>query len=169
MATIGFLGLGNMGRPMALNLMKAGHQVIGYDLSAEACKASADAGLTVAADADVAVRKADIVVTMLPAGKHVLDAYSGRMNLLAKAQKGTLFIDCSTIDITSARAASEAASKAGMLAVDAPVSGGVGGAAAATLTFMVGGSEEAFAKAKPVLEAMGKKIVHCGAAGAVAS
>ena len=165
MATIGFLGLGNMGRPMALNLVKAGHQVIGFDLSAEACKDSSEAGLTVAADADVAVRKAEIVVTMLPAGKHVLDVYAGRMNLLSKAAKGTLFIDCSTIDIGSAREASALASKAGMQALDAPVSGGVGGAAAGSLTFMVGGSDEAFAKARPILEAMGKKIVHCGGAG----
>jgi 3-hydroxyisobutyrate dehydrogenase len=111
------------------------------------------------------VKDADIIITMLPAGKHVLDAYSGSMNLLGIAKKGALFIDCSTIDIASARTASAAAEKVGMLSVDAPVSGGVGGAAGATLTFMVGGADEAFAKAKPVLEQMGKKIVHCGSAG----
>ncbi|KAF0230525.1 MAG: 3-hydroxyisobutyrate [Beijerinckiaceae bacterium] len=165
MSTIGFLGLGNMGRPMALNLLKAGHSVVGFDLSSAACKASAEAGLTVAASAAEAVYGAEIVITMLPAGKHVLDAYSGAMNLLGTAPKGALFIDCSTIDIASARAASAAAEKAGMLSVDAPVSGGVGGAAGATLTFMVGGADAAFAKAKPILEQMGKKIVHCGGAG----
>ena len=165
MSRIGFLGLGNMGRPMALNLVKAGHEVTGFDLSAGACKASADAGLTIAANATDAVKNADIVITMLPAGKHVVDAYSGAMNLLGVAPKGALFIDCSTIDIASARAASAAAAAAGMLSVDAPVSGGVGGAAGATLTFMVGGADDAFAKAKPILEAMGKKIVHCGGAG----
>ena len=165
MSTIGFLGLGNMGGPMALNLVKAGHRVLGFDLSAAASKMSADAGVPVATNAADAVKDADIVITMLPAGKHVLDAYSGSMNLLGVVKPGTLFIDCSTIDIASARAASAAATKAGMLSVDAPVSGGVGGASGATLTFMVGGADEAFAKAKPILEAMGKKIVHCGGAG----
>ncbi|OYU48795.1 MAG: 3-hydroxyisobutyrate dehydrogenase [Rhizobiales bacterium PAR1] len=165
MSTIGFLGLGNMGGPMALNLVKAGHKVLGFDLSAAASKMSADAGVPVATNATDAVRDADTVITMLPAGKHVLDAYSGSMNLLGVVRPGTLFIDCSTIDIASARAASAAATKAGMLSVDAPVSGGVGGASGATLTFMVGGADEAFAKAKPILEAMGKKIVHCGGAG----
>ncbi len=165
MSTIGFLGLGNMGRPMALNLVKAGHVVRGFDLSPAACTASADAGLAVAASAQAAVAGADVVITMLPAGKHVLDAYSGSMNLLGVASKGALFIDCSTVDIASARAASAAALAAGMLSVDAPVSGGVGGAAGATLTFMVGGEDGAFAKAKPILEQMGKKIVHCGGAG----
>jgi 3-hydroxyisobutyrate dehydrogenase len=165
MSTIGFLGLGNMGGPMALNLVKAGHQVLGFDLSAAANQISAEAGVPGAASAAEAVKEAGIVITMLPAGKHVLDAYSGSMNLLSVAKPGTLFIDCSTIDIASARAASAAATKAGMLSVDAPVSGGVGGASGATLTFMVGGADEAFAKAKPILEAMGKKIVHCGGPG----
>jgi 3-hydroxyisobutyrate dehydrogenase len=165
MATIGFLGLGNMGRPMALNLVKAGHKVTGFDLSEAACKASAAEGLAIGTDAGATVKDADIVITMLPAGKHVVDAYSGAMNLLGAAKPGTLFIDCSTIDIASARAASAAATAKGMLAVDAPVSGGVGGAAGATLTFMVGGEDAAFARAKPILEAMGKKIVHCGGPG----
>ena len=165
MATIGFLGLGNMGRPMALNLVKAGHKVAGFDLSKAACDAAAADGLAIAADGAGAVKGADIVITMLPAGKHVVGAYTGAMNLLGAAKPGTLFIDCSTIDIASARTAAKAATDKGMLAVDAPVSGGVGGAAGATLTFMVGGADEAFAKAKPILEAMGKKIVHCGGAG----
>lgn len=165
MATIGFLGLGNMGRPMALNLVKAGHSVAGFDLSKAACDAAAADGLKIAADGAGAVKDADIVITMLPAGKHVVGAYSGAMNLLGAARPGTLFIDCSTIDIASARTASKAATDKGMLAVDAPVSGGVGGAAGATLTFMVGGADEAFVKAKPILDAMGKKIVHCGGAG----
>ncbi len=165
MATIGFLGLGNMGRPMALNLVKAGHKVTGFDLSKAACDAAAADGLAIATDGAGAVKDADIVITMLPAGKHVVGAYTGAMNLLGAAKPGTLFIDCSTIDIASARTAAKAATDKGMLAVDAPVSGGVGGAAGATLTFMVGGADEAFAKAKPILEAMGKKIVHCGGAG----
>jgi len=165
MATIGFLGLGNMGRPMALNLVKAGHKVAGFDLSKAACDAAAADGLAIATDGAGAVKGADIVITMLPAGKHVVGAYTGAMNLLGAAKPGTLFIDCSTIDIASARTAAKAATDKEMLAVDAPVSGGVGGAAGATLTFMVGGADEAFAKAKPILEAMGKKIVHCGGAG----
>ncbi len=165
MATIGFLGLGNMGRPMALNLVKAGHKVTGFDLSKAACDAAAADGLPIAADGAGAVKDAEIVITMLPAGKHVVGAYTGTMNLLGAAKHGTLFIDCSTIDIASARTAAKAATDKGMLAVDAPVSGGVGGAAGATLTFMVGGADEAFTKAKPILEAMGKKIVHCGGAG----
>ena len=165
MATIGFLGLGNMGRPMALNLVKAGHKVTGFDLSKAACDAAAAVGLAIATEGAGAVKDADIVITMLPAGKHVVGAYTGAMNLLGAAKPGTLFIDCSTIDIASARTAAKAATDKGMLAVDAPVSGGVGGAAGATLTFMVGGADEAFAKAKPILEAMGKKIVHCGGAG----
>jgi 3-hydroxyisobutyrate dehydrogenase len=165
MATIGFLGLGNMGRPMALNLVKAGHMVIGFDLAPAACDAAKADGLPIAADGAGAVRDADIVITMLPAGKHVVSAYSGAMNLLGNARPGTLFIDCSTIDIVSARAASASATAKGMLSLDAPVSGGVGGAAGATLTFMVGGADEAFARARPILEAMGKKIVHCGGAG----
>lgn len=165
MSTIGFLGLGNMGHPMAVNLVKAGHKVLGFDLMEAALKASAADGVAIAGSGAEAVKDAEIVITMLPAGKHVVEAYSGAMNLLGSARKDTLFIDCSTIDIASARIASTAASAAGMLSVDAPVSGGVGGAAGGTLTFMVGGADEAFAKAKPVLEVMGKKIVHCGGAG----
>ena len=163
MSRIAFLGLGNMGAPMAANLVKAGHTVAGFDLVEAAKQAAAGAGVSIAPSASEAVRAADAVITMLPAGKHVLASWS---DFLAAAPKGALVIDCSTIDVDSARKAHQAGSAAGMLTLDAPVSGGVGGATAGTLTFMCGGSPEAFAKAKPLLEAMGKRIVHCGAAGA---
>jgi 3-hydroxyisobutyrate dehydrogenase len=169
MANINFVGLGNMGLPMVLNLIKAGHDVTGFDVVPAAQTAARAAGVTVIdgnADPDAAaaaLKKAEIVITMLPNGKLVLDVYK---QLLPGAAPGTLFIDSSTIDVASARAAAEQAAAAGMASLDAPVSGGVGGAAAGTLTFMVGGTAEAFARAKPVLELMGKKIVHCGAAGA---
>jgi 3-hydroxyisobutyrate dehydrogenase len=169
MANINFVGLGNMGLPMVLNLIKAGHDVTGFDVVPAAQAAARAAGVTVVdgnadpAAAAAALKKAEIVITMLPNGKLVLDVYK---QLLPGAAPGTLFIDSSTIDVASARAAAEQAAAAGMASLDAPVSGGVGGAAAGTLTFMVGGTTEAFARAKPVLELMGKKIVHCGAAGA---
>ncbi len=163
MATVGFVGLGNMGAPMAANLVRAGHAVRGFDLSAGAMQQARDAGVQAAPDAAAAVRQASVVITMLPAGRHVLSAYPG---LLQAAPKGALFIDCSTIDVDSARQAHALAEQAGMPALDAPVSGGTGGAAAGTLTFMVGGSEGAFAAAEPVLSAMGRSRVHCGAAGA---
>jgi 3-hydroxyisobutyrate dehydrogenase len=169
MANINFVGLGNMGLPMVLNLIKAGHDVTGFDVVPAAQAAARAAGVTVVdgnadpAAAAAALKKAEIVTTMLPNGKLVLDVYK---QLLPGAAPGTLFIDSSTIDVASARAAAEQAAAAGMASLDAPVSGGVGGAAAGTLTFMVGGTTEAFARAKPVLELMGKKIVHCGAAGA---
>lgn len=165
MAKIGFLGLGNMGAPMAANLIKAGHSVIGFDPAPAAREAAAAFGVVPAATARLAASEADVVITMLPAGAHVLAAYKGAEGILSAARRGTLFIDCSTIDVDSARAASEAAAAAGMVALDAPVSGGVGGATAGTLTFMAGGTAEAFARAKPYLEAMGKRIVHCGGAG----
>lgn len=163
MTTIAFIGLGNMGNPMAANLIKAGHEVHGFDLVPDNLKIARDNGVTVMANAAAAVKDADMVITMLPAGKHVLAVYE---DIVAAAGKGTLFIDSSTIDVVSARKAHEIAAAAGMLSVDAPVSGGVGGAEAATLTFMAGGSKEAFAKAEPVLKPMGGKIVHCGDAGA---
>jgi 3-hydroxyisobutyrate dehydrogenase len=163
MSKVAFIGLGNMGGPMAANLVKAGHAVQGFDLVEAAKQAAATAGATIAPSAHAAVRGADIVVTMLPAGKHVLAAHA---DFLPAARKGALVIDCSTIDVDSARRAHEAGAAAGMLTLDAPVSGGVGGATAGTLTFMCGGSPDAFAKAKPLLEAMGKRIVHCGGAGA---
>jgi 3-hydroxyisobutyrate dehydrogenase len=165
MAKIGFIGLGNMGGPMARNLVKSQHQVQGFDLVKASLDAVTKDGVTPAASAVGAVKDAEVVVTMLPAGEHVRKIYLGENGLIAAAAKGTLFIDSSTIDVASARAVAEAAAKAGHLMIDAPVSGGIGGAAAGTLTFMVGGPEAAFAKAKPILEAMGKTIVHAGAAG----
>jgi 3-hydroxyisobutyrate dehydrogenase len=164
MAKIGFIGLGNMGAPMAANLVKKGHAVKGFDL-VEANLARAEAsGVTRVASAPEVARDADAVVTMLPAGKDTLAVWGGGM--LAAAAPGTLFIDSSTIDVASARAAHGLAASAKMLSLDAPVSGGVGGAEAATLTFMCGGAGAAFEKAKPILEAMGRRIVHCGEAGA---
>ena len=163
MTKIAFLGLGNMGAPMAANLVKAGHSVEGFDLVEAAKTAAAASGVRIAPSAREAVAAADVVVTMLPAGRHVLASWS---DFLPAARKGALVIDCSTIDVDSAKKAHEAGGAAGMLTLDAPVSGGVGGATAGTLTFMCGGSAEAFAAAKPLLESMGKRIVHCGGAGA---
>ena len=163
MAKIAFIGLGNMGGPMAANLAKAQHQVMAFDLSAGAVDAAVGKGAKKAASAADAVRGAEVVVTMLPAGKHVREVYE--KDVLPNAARGTLLIDCSTIDVESARHVGALAQKAGLEMIDAPVSGGVGGATAGTLTFMVGGSDSAFAKAKPVLEKMGKNIVHAGASG----
>jgi 3-hydroxyisobutyrate dehydrogenase len=163
MTTIAFIGLGNMGGPMAANLVKAGHNVLGVDLVAELCEAAAAAGVTIAGGAGEAVAKADVIVTMLPAGKHVLAVWS---EIAGAAKPGALMIDSSTIDVESSRKAHALAEAKGALSIDAPVSGGVGGAKGATLTFMCGGTEVAFATAKPILEKMGKRIVHCGAAGA---
>jgi 3-hydroxyisobutyrate dehydrogenase len=162
MTNIAFIGLGNMGAPMAANLRSAGHAVQGFDLSATASQAAHMLGLAIAASAAEAVQDAEVVITMLPAGKHVLACYDG---ILPLARPGTLMIDCSTIDVDSARAAHKAAAKAGLQSVDAPVSGGVGGATAATLTFMAGGTQAAFDRAQPFLAAMGKRIVLCGGAG----
>ncbi|MCK1735319.1 3-hydroxyisobutyrate dehydrogenase [Bradyrhizobium sp. 138] len=163
MATIAFIGLGNMGGPMAANLVKAGHKVVAFDLvEASRNQAKAD-GASIAESAASAVKGADGVVTMLPAGKHVLSVWNEVVPVMAK---GALIIDSSTIDVESSRAAHALATKHGVLSVDAPVSGGTGGAKGGTLTFMCGGEENAFAAAKPVLENMGKKIVHCGGAGA---
>ena len=163
MANIAFLGLGNMGGPMAANLVKAGHWVAGYDLVEAQKQTAAETGVSIMGSAHEAVAGAEIVVTMLPAGRHVISAWA---DLLTAAPKGALIVDCSTIDVDSAKRAHEAGAAAGMLTLDAPVSGGVGGASGGTLTFMCGGSNEAFDKAKPALEAMGKRIVHCGGAGA---
>ena len=163
MANIAFLGLGNMGGPMAANLVKAGHWVAGYDLVEAQKMTAAEMGVSVMGSAREAVAGAEIIVTMLPAGRHVLAAWA---EFLPAAPKGALVIDSSTIDVDSAKRAHEAGRAEGVLTLDAPVSGGVGGAAGGTLTFMCGGSAEAFAKAKPVLEAMGKRIVHCGGPGA---
>jgi 3-hydroxyisobutyrate dehydrogenase len=163
MTKIAFIGLGNMGAPMVANLVKAGHAVSGFDLVEAAKTAAAASGASIAPSARDAVSGADVIVTMLPAGKHVLASWS---DFLPAARKGALVIDCSTIDVDSAKRAHEAGGAAGMLTLDAPVSGGVGGATAGTLTFMCGGSDEAFAKAEPILENMGKRIVHCGGPGA---
>lgn len=161
---IAFIGLGNMGLPMAANLVKAGYKVSGFDIVPAAREAAVKAGINVPIEAKDVVKGAQIVISMLPNGKLVLELYTS--GILQAAAPGTLFIDSSTIDVASARAAHELAQKAGMVSLDAPVSGGVGGAAAGTLTFMVGGHEAEFAHAKPILEVMGKKIVHCGGAGA---
>ena len=163
MTSIAFIGLGNMGNPMAANLVKAGHQVAGFDLVPENLATARDNGVTVMANAPAAVKGADVVITMLPAGRHVLSVYE---SVAAQAAAGTLFIDSSTIDVDSARKAHAIAARYGMLSVDAPVSGGTGGASAGTLTFMAGGATEAFARAEPVLKPMAGRIVHCGEAGA---
>ena len=163
MTTIAFIGLGNMGNPMAANLVKAGHTVLGFDLIAENLMTARDHGVTVMANAVAAVKDAEIVITMLPAGKHVLSVYG---DIAAKAKSGALFIDSSTIDVDSAKKAHALAQKHGLLSIDAPVSGGTGGASAGTLTFMAGGSAGAFAKAEPILKPMAGRIVHCGGDGA---
>ncbi len=163
MTDIAFIGLGNMGGPMAANLVTAGHRVSGFDLAEHARKEAASAGVRIAESAVAAVDGADVVVTMLPAGKHVRAVWG---EIIPAAKPGALLIDCSTIDVDSARAVHAAAERAGLPSLDAPVSGGTGGAKAATLTFMVGGAAEAFARARPVLEAMGRKVVHCGGVGA---
>jgi 3-hydroxyisobutyrate dehydrogenase len=163
MARIGFIGLGNMGGPMAANLIRAGYHVDGFDVAAHCCTEAAARGVSIASSAKAAIEAADIVITMLPAGRHVIESYT---HLLPHAKIASLFIDCSTIDVQTARLAHEAARAAGLLSLDAPVSGGVGGAVAGTLTFMVGGSAEAFGLGEKILASMGRKIVHCGEAGA---
>ena len=163
MSIIAFIGLGNMGNPMAANLVKAGHTVLGFDLLPDNLAKATENGVMVKESVADAVAPADVTVTMLPAGKHVLSVYE---EVVAKAHPDSLLIDSSTIDIDSARKAHARAAEAGLLSVDAPVSGGTGGAAAGTLTFMVGGSDEAFAAAEPILKPMAGRIVHCGAAGA---
>jgi 3-hydroxyisobutyrate dehydrogenase len=163
MAGIAFIGLGNMGGPMAANLVKAGHKVVAFDLVAASREQAKSDGAAIAESSVSAAKGADIVVTMLPAGKHVLSVWT---DVLPVMTKGALIIDCSTIDVESAKEAHALAAKHGMASIDAPVSGGTGGAKGATLTLMCGGADKAFAAAKPVLENMGKKIVHCGGAGA---
>jgi 3-hydroxyisobutyrate dehydrogenase len=162
---IGFIGLGNMGGPMAANLIKAGHEVTGFDVVKPALESLAKGGGRAAATAAAAASEVEIVVTMLPAGPQVREVYTGGGGLLAAARPGALLIDSSTIDVETARAVAAAAGERGFDMLDAPVSGGVGGAAAGTLTFMVGGSEKGFARAQPVLGAMGKTIVHAGPSG----
>src|SRR5271154_6250577 len=162
MSNIGFIGLGNMGTPMAANLVKSGGPISGFDVVAASREASARDGIQIVANARSTVEDADIVITMLPAGEHVISVWN---DIAPQARQGTLFIDCSTIDVASAREAHKLAAQQGVATLDAPVSGGVGGATAATLTFMVGGSHHAFERGKPVLERMGKRVVHCGEAG----
>jgi 3-hydroxyisobutyrate dehydrogenase len=165
MARIGFIGLGNMGLPMAQNLIKAGHAVTGYDVvKASVGRLSAAGGAAATAIAQ-ACAGAEAVITMLPAGEQVRAVYTDPLGVLASVASGVLLIDCSTIDVATARAVAQAARERGLDMVDAPVSGGVGGAQAGTLTFMVGGSEAAFAAAKPILDAMGRTIVHAGGSG----
>ena len=164
MAKIGFIGLGNMGLPMAGNLVKKGHEVKGFDILDDNLTKAAQAGVKKVASAADAARDVDFVLTMVPTGRETIAVYEGA-GVFAAAKKGTLFIDASTIDVASAKKAHELAQKAGMLSLDAPVSGGTGGAQGATLTFMCGGTAEAFAKGKAALEGMGRKIVHCGDAG----
>src|SRR4051812_42086445 len=163
MSGIPFIALGIGGGPMAANLVKAGHTVTGFDLVAASCEAAREAGLAIAGSVREAVADAETVVTMLPAGKHVLAVWS---DILPAMKPGALAIDCSTIDVESARKAHAIAEERGCPALDAPVSGGVGGAKAATLTFMTGGSADAFGRAEPILAQMGKRVVYCGEAGA---
>ena len=155
---IGFIGLGNMGAPMATNLAKAGHDVAGFDVAGTTAE-----GVRVADSLEAAVAGMDAVITMLPNGSILRQVAAQAIPHMAK---GTLFIDCSTVDVESAKNTAQAAEDAGIMAVDAPVSGGIGGASGGTLTFMAGGSEQAFAKAKPLFDIMGQKAVHCGDAGA---
>lgn len=165
MSAIAFIGLGNMGLPMAKNLVAAGHAVTGFDLSPEALASLQEAGGATADSVASATASADVVVSMLPAGSHVETVYCGEAGILSSAQAGALFIDSSTIDVDTARRVSSAAEAAGFAMVDAPVSGGVGGAAAGSLTFMVGGTPAAFEAAKPVLDVMGQNIFHAGGNG----
>ena len=166
MTKIGFIGVGNMGGPMARNLVQAGHELAAFDLDEEKLNLVVQAGARRAASVADAVAGAEMLVTMLPAGEHVRAVYTGEDGVIAASAAGTLLIDSSTIDVDSARAAHAAAAAAGFEMIDAPVSGGVGGAEAGTLTFMCGGTAAAFARAKPILDVMGGNIFHAGDAGA---
>ena len=163
MARVGFIGLGNMGSGMAANLVKAGHEVRAFDLSEAALAKAEENGCVRAASAAEAAADAEAVVTMLPAGKHVRDVYE--TSLIGAAPKEAILMDCSTIDVATAREEMEKAAGEGYLMVDAPVSGGIAAAEAGTLTFMVGGSAEAFEAARPFLEAMGRAVIHAGGPG----
>jgi 3-hydroxyisobutyrate dehydrogenase len=165
MAKIGFIGLGNMGLPMAQNLLKAGHPVSGFDVSTDATERLAAGGGTRTNSIADACKDADVVITMLPAGDQVREVYLGNDGVLAAVLPGTLLIDSSTIDVQTARDVAQAAAERGLAMVDAPVSGGVAGAQGGTLTFMVGGSDDAFERARPILQHMGKTIVHAGGSG----
>lgn len=163
MARIGFIGVGNMGGPMARNLMKAGHQVTAFDIIPAALDAVVQSGAARAASAAEAAKGADFVITMLPAGKHVRDAWLGAGGIAKAIAPHAHLIDCSTIDVATAREVAAAVSRP---MLDAPVSGGVMGAEAGTLTFMVGGPEDAFSTCEPILKAMGRNILRCGDTGA---
>ena len=165
MARIGFIGVGNMGGPMARNLVGAGHSLKVFDLDEEKVNFIVQAGAEAARSVADAVKGVEAVITMLPAGRHVREVYGADDGVLAAADAGTLLIDCSTIDVESARAVHGQAEEKGFAMLDAPVSGGVAGAEAASLTFMCGGSEAAFAAAKPYLDKMGRNVVHAGPAG----
>ena len=166
MATVAFIGLGNMGGPMAVNLLAAGHTVTVFDLSANACAQMRDKGAAVAVSAQEAAAGVDYVISMLPAGKHVAATYLGDQGLLAQLDTATTVLDCSTIDAETARSVGAAAAEAGIGFMDSPVSGGVAAAAAGTLSFMCGGDAATFDKAKIILADMGKNIFHAGPAGA---
>ena len=163
---VGFIGLGNMGLPMALNLLKAGHQVIGFDLVSSQLQAFAAAGGAIPPDANTAAKDVDVLISMLPASKHVEGLYLGNTGLLAHANPKTVLVDCSTISPKVAQAVASAAKQKGFAMIDAPVSGGTAGAQAATLTFMVGGEAKDLEYVRPLLEKMGKNIFHAGASGA---
>lgn len=165
MAKIGFVGLGHMGLPMAINLVKAGHCVTGYDLQPNALQQLSKAGGLIATQLGDAAIEQDVIITMLQKGEQVQQVCGGTNGLFFHATKGALFIDCSTIDVHNSREVHQLAKENQLLSIDAPVSGGVAGAAAATLTFMVGAEEQAFAKAQPILACMGKKIIHTGDSG----
>lgn len=166
MSRIAFIGLGNMGAPMALNLVRAGHELVVFDLMPQAIKTLTDAGAHAADSARAAVAGAEFVISMLPASQHVERLYLGNEGLLSVIQPGTLIIDCSTIAPETARKVAQAAQAAQLAMIDAPVSGGTGGAVAGTLTFIVGGQSADLDKARPLLEKMGKNIFHAGDAGA---
>ncbi len=165
MTGIGFIGLGNMGGPMARNLIQAGHAVAGFDVVASALERAVGDGATAAASIDEAAAGRGVVITMLPAGEHVREVYLGADGVLSSAAPGTLLIDCSTIDVATARDVSEEAAARGFEMLDAPVSGGVGGAEAGTLTFMVGGEPAPFERARPLLDIMGGNVFHTGGSG----
>jgi 3-hydroxyisobutyrate dehydrogenase len=165
MGMIGFIGLGNMGLPMARNLMRAGHRLRAFDVVPASVEAAVAAGAAAAGSAAEAAAGAEVVITMLPEGRHVREVWLGAAGILAHAAPETLLIDCSTIDVETARAVNRAAGDRGLEVLDAPVSGGVAGAENATLTFMVGGSEAGVARARPVLAQMGKAVVHAGGSG----
>jgi 3-hydroxyisobutyrate dehydrogenase len=165
MARIGFIGLGNMGLPMVRNLLAAGHEVTAFDLVRTALDAAVAAGAGPAGGAAEAAAAAEVVITMLPEGRHVREVYQGARGVIEAVPDGALLIDCSTIDVATARAVYQAAALRGLEMIDAPVSGGVVGAANATLTFMIGGEESAVARARPILETLGATLVHTGPAG----